>query len=122
MANKKILVVDDEKELLELVKLRLEPSGYSIITASDGLEGLEKAKTERPDLIILDLMLPKMNGYEVCRLLKFDIEYKKIPIILFTARASDEDQATGIKSGADAYVVKPFNSKILLEKIKELIK
>lgn len=118
---KKILVVDDEAQLVEMVKMRLEAAGYDILCAYDGQEGLNKAKKEKPDLIILDLMLPKMDGYKVCGLLKNDARYSKIPIIMFTARALDEDMRLGKDLGAEDYVIKPFDPKLLLDKIKERI-
>lgn len=120
MANKKILVVDDEAQLIDMVKMRLEANGYDVITAYNGQEGLDKARRESPDLIILDLMLPKIDGYKVCRMLKFDEKYKNIPIILFTARAQQEDEKLGKEVGADAYITKPFEPQVLLEKIKQL--
>jgi len=120
--NKKILVCDDEPQLVDLLKVRLEANNYNVITAIDGFEAIEKARNNNPDLIILDLMLPKLNGYKVCRMLKFDDKYKHIPIIMFTARASQEDKKTGRETGADAYITKPFEPKLLLDKIKELIK
>ena len=122
MQNKKILVCDDEPQLVDLLKVRLEANNYNVITAIDGFEAIEKARNNNPDLIILDLMLPKLNGYKVCRMLKFDDKYKHIPIIMFTARASQEDKKTGRETGADAYITKPFEPKLLLDKIKELIK
>lgn len=122
MAKKKILVVDDEIESVGLIKMQLEANDYETITAYDGQEGLEKAKKEKPDLIILDLMLPKTDGYKVCRMLKFDDKYKKIPIILFTARAQESDKKMGEEVGADAYIIKPFEPQVLLDKIKELLK
>lgn len=120
--EKKILLVDDERDLLEIVKMRLEASGYKVLTALDGQEGFDMAKREKPDLVILDLMLPKIDGYKVCRMLKFDEKYKKIPIILFTARAQEADKKLGEEVGADAYITKPFEPEVLLEKIKELVK
>ena len=108
MNKKKILLVEDEKVLIETVTLRLEANGYEVIPAYDGFEGLEKAKKEKPDLIILDLMLPKMDGYKVCGLLKADTRYNKIPIIMFTARAQESDKKMGKEVGADAYITKPF--------------
>jgi len=119
---KKILIVDDEVQLVEMIKMRLEASGYEIIFAHDGQDGLDKAKKEKPDLMILDLMLPKIDGYKVCRMLKFDEKYKQIPIILFSARAQDEDKKMGEEVGADAYITKPFDPQALLGKIKELLK
>ena len=118
---KRILIVDDEVQLVEMVKMRLEAAGYEIISAYDGQEGFDKAKKDKPDLIILDLMLPKMDGYKVCGLLKNDARYSKIPIIMFTARVQDEDVRLGKDLGAEEYVTKPFDPKILLSKIKKLL-
>ena len=118
----KLLLVDDEKQLVEMVQMRLEANGYEVVTAGDGQEGLEKAKTEKPDLIMLDVMMPKMDGYKVCGLLKNDARYKNIPIIIFSARAQQEDADVGKEAGADAYVTKPFEPPVLLAKIKELLK
>ena len=122
MDKKRILVVDDEADLREMLSLRLEANGYEVLTAADGEEGLAKARKEKPDLIILDLMLPKVDGYKICLMLEYDEKYKKIPIILFTARAQETDVSMGEEVGADAYIIKPFEPGILLAKIKELIK
>lgn len=122
MDKKKILVVDDEKDLVEAVKFRLEANNYEVIQAYDGQEALVQARKLKPDLIILDLMLPKIDGYKVCRMLKFDERYKKIPIIMFTARAQESDKKLGEEVGADAYITKPFEPEVLLSKIKELLK
>ena len=121
MAKNKILIVDDEADLVETLKFRLETAGYEVVTAFDGQEGLKKARNENPDLIILDLMLPKLDGYRVCRMLKFDEKYKGIPIILFSARVQESDIKMGEEQGADAYVTKPFDPKTLLAKIDELL-
>lgn len=118
---KKILVVDDEREISELVELRLQAAGYEVSIADDGQEGLAKAKAEMPDLIILDVMMPKIDGYKVCGLLKADSRYKKIPIILFTARAQEADQKLSEEVKADAYINKPFKSEEMMKKIKELL-
>lgn len=120
-AKKRILLVDDEPDLLSMVKLRLEANGYEVITASDGNTAYEKAKSETPDLIILDLMLPGIDGYQVCRLLKFDERYRSIPIIMLTALSQKEDKEWGQKVGADYYLTKPFEPNELLDKIKELL-
>ena len=122
MDKKRILVIDDEADLVEMLSLRLQINGYEVLTASDGQEGQEKAREDKPDLIILDLMLPKIDGYKICLMLKFDEKYKNIPIILFTARAQETDISLGEEVRADAYIVKPFEPDILLAKIKELIK
>jgi len=118
----KILVVDDESHLIELVQMRLEANGYEVITANDGEEGLEKAKSEKPDLILLDVMMPKMDGYKACSLLKSDEQFRKIPIILFTGKAQDDFEEVGKKAGADAFITKPFDPPDLLAKIEELLK
>ncbi len=120
--GKKILLVEDEADLVELMKLRFEANGYSVISAGDGPEGLDKAKREKPDIIILDIMLPKMDGYKVCGLLKRDARYAKIPIILFTAKAQESDRQMGEEAAADMYITKPFDPVVLLAKIRELLK
>ena len=121
MDKKRILLVEDEKDMVYAISLRLEAAGYEIIAAYDGQEALIKARKEKPDLIVLDLMLPKVNGYKVCRMLKFDEKYKKIPIIMFSARAQEKDKNLGAEVGADAYITKPFDPQILLSKIRQLL-
>ena len=122
MAEKpRILLVDDEPSIVKMVGKRLEVEGFSVLVATDGQEGLNKAQQERPDLMILDLMLPKLNGYEVCTMLKQDTRYQKIPVILFTAKAQDKDEKLGMECGANAYVRKPFRAQELLEKIRSLL-
>lgn len=121
MDKKRILVVDDEAELVKAIEIRLKQADYEVLTAYDGQEGLDKAQKERPDLIVLDLMMPKMDGYKVCGLLKADSRYNKIPIIMLTAKAQEEDMKLGKEVGADAYIMKPFESEVLLSKIKELL-
>ena len=116
--KKKILIVEDEPHTVQTIKDRLEFYGYEVITASDGEEALSKARNEAPNLILLDLMLPKMNGYEVCQLLKFDQKYKHIPIIMLTARTQETDKNMGKETGADEYVTKPFEFDDLVPKIK----
>ncbi len=122
MAKKKILVVDDEMELVELMKIRLEASGYEVVKAYDGQEGLDTAKLEKPDLILLDIMMPKMDGYKVCALLKKDARFQKIPVILFSAKAQKEDADLAREVGADLYITKPFEASVLLANIQKLIK
>jgi len=121
MDKKKILLVDDEEDVLRTVGFRLQSSGYEVITASDGMEGLEKAHSEKPDLVILDLMLPKMDGYKVCAFLKKDTRYRNIPIIMFTAKAGDLDKKLGLEVGADAYVMKPFEPPELVKTVEDLL-
>ncbi len=120
--QKKILIIDDEPDILEMLVLRLEANDYEVISATDGQKGLDKARNENPDLIILDLMLPKIDGFKVCRMLKFDERFKKIPIVLFTARTQEADMKLGQEVGADAYITKPFEPNILLGKVAELLK
>lgn len=120
--SKTILIVEDEVELVEMVKMRLEANGYKVIAAYNGEDGLYWARKEKPDLILLDLMLPKMDGYEVCGTLKKDKNYADIPICIFTARAQESEKRLGMELGADAYIIKPFEPSALLEKIKELLK
>lgn len=119
--KKKILVVEDEAELIGAIQIRLEQAGYEVLTASDGQEALEKARMENPDLIVLDLMLPKIDGYKVCRMLKFDENYKRIPVVMLTARAQEKDEDLGYEVGADAFITKPFKYRVLLAKIAELL-
>ncbi len=122
MIKKRILIVDDEVELVELMSMRLKASGYEVLALHDGENVLKKMRAERPDLIILDIMLPKVDGYKICVSLKEDAEFGKIPVILLTAKdlAREADQIQA--SRADACLTKPFESKQLLAKIRELIK
>lgn len=119
---KRILLIEDEKDMVTAVKFRLEGAGYEVSVAMDGEDGLNKSKNEKPDLILLDLMLPRINGYKICRILKSDPKYSGIPIIIFTARAQESERALGKEAGADAYITKPFDAPVLLGKIKELLK
>ena len=117
----RILLVDDEPSIVKMVGKRLEVEGFDVLVAMDGQDGLAKAQAEQPDLIVLDLMLPKLNGYEVCTMLKQDARYQKIPVVLFTAKTQEKDEKLGMECGADAYVRKPFRAQELLEKIRSLI-
>lgn len=119
--SKKVLVVDDEPDVVDIIKTRLNINGYDVITAYDGLEGLEKAKQERPDLMVLDVMMPKLDGYNVCRMLKFDNRYKDIAVVILTALANDEMLETGHEVGADVCLSKPYDGNMLLEKMKQLL-
>ncbi len=119
--KKKILIVEDEEQMVEMLKIRLEANGYEVLSAADGKQGLEKAQKQMPDLMILDLMIPKMDGFKVCGLLKKDARYARMPIIMFTARAQESDKRMGEEVGADAYLTKPFEPKTLLDKIEELL-
>ncbi len=114
MDKKRILIVDDEKDIVETIQFRLELEAFECLVAYDGEEALSKAKKEKPDLIILDIMLPKINGYKIARLLKFDESYKMIPIIMLTARAQEKDISIGQEMGANEYVTKPFDMDMLV--------
>jgi CheY-like chemotaxis protein len=119
--KKKILIVEDQALISNMLKMRLEANHYDVITAVDGEAGLEKARRENPSLIILDIMLPKMNGYKVCQVLKSDAVTQVIPIILSSGRTPQEVRKIGKEVGADAFVSKPFEAEMLLSKIKELL-
>jgi DNA-binding response OmpR family regulator len=117
----RILLVDDEPSIVKMVGKRLEVEGFEVLIATDGQDGLAKARGQSPDLIVLDLMLPKLNGYEICTMLKQDARYRKIPVVMFTAKAQEKDEKLGMECGADAYVRKPFRAQELLEKIRRLL-
>lgn len=116
-----ILVVEDEAEFRQMLRIRLEANGYSVLEASDGMEGLNMARKYKPNLIILDIMLPKMDGYKVTRLLKFDTHYRHIPIIMLTARVQETDKENGFAAGADIYLTKPFDAQELQKSIVQLL-
>lgn len=120
-ARRKLLLVDDDVDLQRALKLRFESAGFEIITASEGLEALRKGREERPDAIILDLMLPQLSGYEICRLLKFDPKFRHIPILLFSARCRKEDADLGRQVGADAYLTKPCDGRQLIGAVEALL-
>jgi len=119
--NKTVLIVDDEQDIVETLRFMLETEGINCLTAHDGEEALNKAKNEKPDLIILDVMLPKINGYKVSRLLKFDRKYKDIPILMVTARSQDEDKIIGQDTGADEYITKPFDLDNVINMVKKYL-
>jgi two-component system alkaline phosphatase synthesis response regulator PhoP len=122
MSKKRILVVDDEVDLVETVRFSLELEGYDVLVTYNGEEALNQARKENPDLILLDLMLPKLDGYKVCRLLKFDERYKHIPILMLTAKTQEKDKAIGMETGANEYITKPFDMDELMKKVKEYLK
>jgi two-component system phosphate regulon response regulator PhoB len=119
-ARTRVLVIEDERALTDVLAYNLQREGYEAILAHDGQEGLRKAQTLLPDLILLDLMLPTMSGLDVCRELRSGERTRDIPIIMITAKAEETDQVVGFKMGADDYVTKPFSVKVLLERIKAL--
>lgn len=120
-AKKTILLVDDEKDLLETMVMALEAQGFDVISAFDGEEGLAKAVSEKPDIVILDLMMPKMNGYQVCWELKNREETKALKVIMLTAKTQESDKFWGFETGADDYVTKPFEMSELVKKITKFI-
>ena len=118
----RVLVVDDEADLVRILQFGLEAIGYQVETASDGQEGLKKARELKPDIILLDLMLPKLDGYKVCRLLKFDERHKNIPIIILSARTQEGDQLLAMEMGANRFVTKPYDFAEVLSHIETLLK
>ena len=118
----KILVVDDEPDAIELIKFNLKSAGYEVVTAADGEEALKKARSLLPDLIILDLMLPEVDGLEVCKILRRDARVSAIPIIMLTAKAAEIDRVLGLELGADDYVTKPFSPRELVLRVKRLLR
>lgn len=117
---KKILAVDDERHIVRLVEVNLQRAGYEVVTAYDGREALEKVKAENPDLVVLDVMMPYMDGFEVLKHLKADPTTAEIPVIMLTAKAQDADVFRGWQSGVDCYLTKPFNPMELLTFVKRI--
>jgi len=120
--QRKILVVDDENDILELVRFNLNKAGYSVDCASTGESALEKIKHHKPDLILLDLMLPGIDGLEVCKILKSNPETAQIPIIMLTAKSEETDIVVGFELGADDYITKPFSPRVLVARVKTLLR
>lgn len=118
----KILVVDDEPDAVELVEFNLKNAGFEVMTAADGSEALKKARSTLPDLILLDLMIPEVDGLEVCKLLRRDAATAGIPILMLTAKAAEIDRVLGLELGADDYVTKPFSPRELMLRIKGLLR
>lgn len=122
MKPSKILVVEDEKNILQLVSYNLQKEGYQVVTAKDGEEALHKVRREIPDLVLLDLMLPKMDGLEVCRQIRSEEKTKAIPIIMLTAKTQEADRVVGLEMGADDYIPKPFSPRELLARVKAVLR
>jgi DNA-binding response OmpR family regulator len=120
--GKKILVIDDEPLVVEVLKIRLEMNDYEVITASDGVEGIERAMREKPDLILLDILMPGLDGYQVCQKLKEDRKTERIPIIMLTALGQSAGRKKGHSSGAYDYIFKPFDDEELLKSIEKALK
>jgi two-component system, OmpR family, alkaline phosphatase synthesis response regulator PhoP len=116
--GRKVLVIDDEPGIIEIVEANLEGDGFEVISASNGKEGLEKIKREAPELVVLDVMMPEMDGWEVLRNLERDPETAGLPVIMLTAKAADEDYIYGLEEGAVEYITKPFLPQELVNRIK----
>ena len=114
----RILIVDDEPDLVAVLRMGLQMEGFDVLEAADGEEGLRRAQQDRPDLMLLDLMLPRMDGYQVCRTLKFDARYKSMPIFILSARPGDRDKRLAIEMGADQFIGKPYDLKDLVGRIR----
>jgi len=119
--GKKILVVEDEMEMVEMLKFRLEANNYEVITAYDGQEALDVIQKDKPDLILLDLMIPKITGYEICKTLKSNERYKDIPVIIVTARTQEKDMNLAKELCVGACITKPYEPQVLLSKIREIL-
>jgi len=122
LTPKKILIVEDETDIAQLVKLYLEKDGYRPTIAKTGAEGLKLVKADRPDMVILDLMLPEMDGLEICKKIRTSIDTALLPIMMLTAKAEESDTIIGLELGADDYVTKPFSPKVLVARVKALFR
>jgi len=120
-AVRKILIIDDNPAVCNTLELLLKDAGYASATAGDGLDGLYKARQEKPDLILLDLMLPGMDGLKVCRMIKFDPHLKEIPVVVLTSRMMEEDRQAAFECGADGYLMKATSTDVILGEIKKLL-
>ncbi|MFT5141610.1 MAG: two-component system alkaline phosphatase synthesis response regulator PhoP [Rhodothermales bacterium] len=121
-SKQKILVVDDEDDLLDLLRYNLEKEGFSVIEARDGLEGISMAEKHAPDLIILDVMMPRMDGVEACRRIRQHATLSSTPIVMLTARGSEEDQVSGLDVGADIYLTKPISLPVLMSQVRATLR
>lgn len=117
----KVLVCDDERSIVRLIQVNLERQGWQVVTAYDGKEGLEKIKAERPDVVVLDVMMPYMDGFEVLKTLRRDPEMQTLPVVMLTAKAQDKDVFEGYHYGADVYLTKPFNPMELVTFVKRIL-
>ncbi len=117
---KKILVVDDERQIVKLVEINLRKAGYEVVAAYDGVEALEKVESERPDMLVLDVMMPRMNGFDVLKRLQANPATENIPVIMLTAKAQDADIFAGWQSGVSSYLTKPFNPRELLTFVQRI--
>jgi DNA-binding response OmpR family regulator len=121
LMNKKILVIEDDPGTVRLIKYCLQQEGYQVLTAPNGLEGIRKAKSEEPDLIVLDVLLPGVDGFEICHRLRAEPQTARLPVLMLSAKAREIDKATGLKVGADDYITKPWHRPELLDKIAAVL-
>src|SRR5256886_12063246 len=119
-SGRKILIIEDETDVADLLTLNLRKAGYRVSTAADGVSGLHKVRDDKPDFVILDLMLPKMSGLELCRILKSDAATAQVPILMLTAKAEEIDRIVGLEFGADDYVTKPFSPREIVLRIRAI--
>lgn len=122
MSKSKILVIDDEQDILDLVEYNLAQNGYKVSCVTTGEEALDAARATKPDLILLDLMLPGVDGFEVCKNLKRDTETSDIPVVMLTAKGEDIDVVTGLELGADDYITKPFSPRVLVARVRSVLR
>lgn len=122
MAGEKILVVDDEEHIIQLIKFNLEKNGYKVISANNGVDGLKAARSEMPQLVLLDLMLPLLDGYDVCREIRRDNNISNLPVIMITAKGEELDKILGLELGADDYITKPFSVRELMARVKAVLR
>ena len=122
MSKKKLLIIEDDKSLASVVEYNFSNSGYKVFCARDGQDGINQARNRMPDIILLDLMIPVIDGIEVCRQLRAESTTRETPIIMVTAKAEEVDQLIGFSAGADDYVIKPFSVRVLMEKVKTLLR
>lgn len=122
MEKQKILIIDDEMEMTQLLRIELETEGYAVSTANDGQAGLQLIREEKPDLILLDVMMPKMDGYEVLKTFKADPDFTNTPVIMLTAKGLSEEIQKGLDLGVDDYIAKPFHANLLIKRIGTILK
>jgi two-component system alkaline phosphatase synthesis response regulator PhoP len=122
MAKERILAVEDEMDILDVIRYNLEKEGYPVVTATTGEEAIDKAREEQPDLILLDLMLPEMDGFDVCKIIKNDPLTASIPILMVTAKGEESDIVTGLELGAEDYITKPFHPRVLIARVRAALR
>lgn len=122
MSDQRVLIIEDEKSLIDVLAYNLRNEGFEVLSATDGMDGLNQARAHHPDIILLDLMLPVMEGLEVCRQLRSDSRTHKIPVLMLTSKSEEVDEIVGFRMGADDYVTKPFKIKPLIQRIKALLR